>query len=167
MSRRLPLLATAALAAASVLIPAGAAHADDEPHVPPVTPAQARQLCFQPWVGAGLGYNVINGSGLILGTSDPDLIIASAQPDDVYGFEGDDILCLFAADDEGHGGADNDIVLGFSGDDFEEGGPGDDRLLGDDGADDLNGNNGDDGHNGGAGVDTCNGGLGADVFVSC
>ena len=167
MSRRLPLLATAALAAASVLIPAGAAHADEAPHVPPVTPAQARQLCAQPWVGAGLGYNVIFGTGFIPGTPDPDLIIASAVNDQAFGFEGDDIICLFAGDDEGYGGAGNDLVLGFAGDDLEEGGAGDDRLFGDDGTDTLNGNSGDDGHNGGAGVDTCNGGLGADVFVSC
>src|SRR5262245_61657682 len=131
MTRRLPLLAGAALAAASLLVPASAAHADEHEVPDWPQPGQARQLCAQPWVGEALGYNVIFGTGVIMGTDDPDLIIASNQPDQVYALKGDDIVCLFAGDDYAEGNQDDDIVFGMDGDDDEYGNAGQDALFGD------------------------------------
>jgi Ca2+-binding RTX toxin-like protein len=180
MNRRHALLAGAALAAA-LAIPAGAgaAAADEGPHDPPFeSPADYRVLCAQPWLGAGLGYNVITGAGVIVGTPMNDLIIASNMNDDVRGLDGDDVICLLPGDDQGQGGPGNDIIFGFAGDDTELGGTGNDVLFGDDGNDTLNGNAGDDRLSGGAGNDAlnggahvagdnCQGGGGADTFADC
>jgi hypothetical protein len=165
MNRRITLFAGVALAAASVLLPAGPAHANVPTWSPP---SDARVLCDAPWLGPPLGYNLIVGAGFIPGTPQPDLIIASNANDFVLGMEGDDIICLFAGDfDRGEGGEGNDIIFGFTGVDLEFGGPGNDALFGDDGPDDLRGNNGDDAHFGGNGVDSCTGGLGLDSFTNC
>jgi hypothetical protein len=168
---RLHRFTAAALAATALVVAtsATAAHADEEPpHWP--QPNDARALCADPWLGAALGYNVIfGGPGFFPGTSDPDLMIASPDSDQAYGYEGDDVICLFGDDDEGHGGLGDDIVFGMNGDDELTGGPGADALFGDNGDDNLLGGDGPDLLNGGphSNGDSCTGGLGADTLVAC
>lgn len=167
---RLHRLTAVALAATALVVAtsATAAHADEEPpHWP--QPNDARQICDMPWLGAGLGYNVIVGTGFIPGTIDDDLIIASAVDDQAFGYEGDDVICLFAGDDQGNGGPGDDIVFGMNGHDELNGGPGADALFGDAGDDNLAGGDGPDFLNGGPHTngDVCTGGLGLDTLVAC
>jgi hypothetical protein len=93
------------------------------------------------------------GADLILGTDEPDVIVAGRGNDVVHGDAEDDVVC---------GGPGNDSLMGARGLDRLFGGEGDDWLFGAPGDDVLDGGEGD--HDvlwGGPGFDKLNGGPGA------
>lgn len=93
------------------------------------------------------------GRDLILGTENPDVIVAGPGHDVVHGDAENDIIC---------GGPGNDSLMGARGDDTAYGGPGDDWLFGAPGADHLDGGPGDyDVLWGGPGFDKLDGGPGS------
>ena len=134
-------------------------------------------------------YNVIIGSGTIVGTSGDDLILGSAGADNISGGGGNDVICGRGGADVLDGGNGNDLVLGDvcdgcesipgagpngdPGSDTVRGGNSGDTTWGDEGDDSLSSGNGDDtligGNPGGDGdeTDSCNGGRGTDTAIRC
>lgn len=114
--------------------------------VPRVT-ADAAPLCFgQP--------ATITGSGGLVGTGGPDVIVGTDASQSIQGGGGDDIIC-------GKGGHDN--ISGGSGNDVIDGGAGNDNIDGDGGNDEIHGGSGDDKMLGGGGRDQIIGDGGRDV----
>lgn len=132
----------------------------------PINPADVKPC------GAPLpGYNVIHGSGKIVGTDGPDWIYGSDGKDEIFGGKGDDVICGQGGDDTIDGGFGQDIIDGADGDDiihgrsegdWIHGGRGNDHLYGDILDDHLFGDEGDDVLIGGHGVDWMDGGPGND-----
>jgi Ca2+-binding RTX toxin-like protein len=89
---------------------------------------------------------------------------ASDNPDQIFGFGGDDYLLGNGGDDVIDGGNGNDIIGGGSGIDVLYGGAGDDGISGGSGNDTINGGSGNDTINGDTGRDTINGGSGNDTI---
>jgi Ca2+-binding RTX toxin-like protein len=106
------------------------------------------------------GLNIIRGKGMIEGTNRDDFILGSIQPDTVIAKDGDDEIQTFLdidqvyagdGDDTIQGGTEGDQLFGQNGedniiggvdDDLVVGGPGDDHLFGGPGDDQLKGNSG-------------------------
>jgi Ca2+-binding RTX toxin-like protein len=117
-----------------------------------------------------------DGSDVILGRGDDDIVSAGEGRDTVLGADGwdvidggagDDNLLGGRGDDEISGGTGNDVILGGRDDDVLRGGDGNDRIFGQDGADRIVGGTGDDWLAGGDGADTFyfNGGDGHDEIA--
>lgn len=97
-----------------------------------------------------------DGNDLILGSEEPDVIVALAGNDVVHGDVGADIICGGPGNDALFGARDGDTILGEEGDDFIFGAPGDDDLRGGPGDDVLFGGPGNDKLSGGGGdYDVC------------
>lgn len=118
----------------------------------------------------------ITGSGLIVGTPGPDVIVGSSEDDWIYAGAGNDLICAGRGDDQVFGGEDddrmaggrgNDLLDGWAGDDSSWGGAGNDWIRGGWGDDRSFGGLGDDWIAGGPGYDLCNGDVGADESSSC
>ena len=135
----------------------------------------------------------IVGSGLILGTPRPDVIVGSAGVDFILSLGGHDIVCARGGEDIVFGGpgfdslfgqGGSDVVRGEADQDSVVGGEGKDQLLGEAGGDFIHGGPGSDGLNGGAGddfidgdgpgsadvsahTDLCSGGPGTDTAERC
>ncbi|MDE0886286.1 MAG: hypothetical protein OSB70_12220 [Myxococcota bacterium] len=120
---------------------------------------------------AGMGgpFNVIDNSlkpsAVLIGTPDPDLILAGGLGDQMYGLGGDDCIIGANASDYASGGDGNDSIWGWSGGDILEGDAGDDEIDGRDGNDFLLGGSGDDEMRGGDNEDWLRGGAGADIMI--
>ena len=118
--------------------------------------------------GWGGTYNVIDNSlqpsAVLIGTSGPDLILASGLGDQIFGFGGDDCIIGADANDYVSGGDGDDSIWGWSGDDVLEGDAGDDELDGRDGNDFLLGGAGNDVMRGVDNEDWMRGGPGDDVL---
>ncbi|MEM7507148.1 MAG: spondin domain-containing protein [Pseudomonadota bacterium] len=106
-----------------------------------------------------------DGTDIIVGLRDDDLINAGAGNDVLLGGSGFDVLNGEDGIDFILGGNGNDEVNGGAGDDFARGGNGNDRVDGGEGDDRLGGNSGDDQIGGGAGDDFIAGGRGDDLIV--
>jgi Ca2+-binding RTX toxin-like protein len=100
---------------------------------------------------------------IIVGTTGPDTLEGTGQPDFIKGKGGDDTLLGLGerddlrggfGDDTLFGGNGKDTLLGDAGDDFLFGGAADDTLIGGKGADFLDGGQGDDELTGSGGSDT-------------
>ncbi|MDH4170003.1 MAG: PQQ-dependent sugar dehydrogenase [Acidimicrobiia bacterium] len=123
------------------------------------------------------------GDDVIVGTTDPDTILAGdgddlvcgggggdtinggLGADTVYAEDGDDIVYGQDGDDQLHGGTGNDTLLGFGGNDIAWGDAGDDVLNGGVGDDVLFGHGGQDQLFGQAGVDVLLGGADDDLIT--
>lgn len=90
------------------------------------------------------------------GTSAADILVGTADEDQLFGLTGNDLLNGQGANDQLFGGSGNDRLLG---------GDGNDGLFGGLGTDILEGGNGNDRLFGEGGADTLTGGAGADIFV--
>ncbi len=95
--------------------------------------------------------NTISGSGLIIGTPGPDLLIGGpgsdlmlglAGNDRMRGGPGNDFMFGFSGADDMYGEAGNDFMFGNDGDDCMSGGDGIDFILGNQGKDFMHGNDG-------------------------
>ncbi len=122
-------------------------------------------------------------TGIIVGTSSNDTIIASGDGAEITAKAGNDVATGTSGQDIILGGNGDDALFGYEGVDTIKGGNGDDRVFGGDGNDTLSGKRGDDelfGGNGndllkgnadndtlsgGSGNDRLVGGAGADVFI--
>lgn len=96
-----------------------------------------------------------DGDDVIVGTAEADNIQGGAGKDRINGGDGNDIVA---------GGAGNDYVYGDGGDDEVYGGDGNDALVGHSGNDLIMGGNGDDGVFGGGNNDTIYGEAGTDTL---
>lgn len=90
----------------------------------------------------------------IEGTPGPDVIDASANPEDIKTYEGNDRVHARGGSDIVDAGEGNDTVFGGGGADLIDGGEGDDLILGGTGRDTIIGGEGADSIHGGAGIDT-------------
>ncbi len=97
-----------------------------------------------------------DGSDVLAGTGQDDVVQAQDGADKVFGGGGDDIL---------GGGAGDDVMDGQGGNDLLLGGDGDDALSGSAGDDVLEGGAGDDTLSGGTGRDRLEGGEGEDLYL--
>jgi Ca2+-binding RTX toxin-like protein len=88
----------------------------------------------------------VPGTSLV-GTADPDILFGTDGDDVIEGQDGADTLLGFFGDDEIHGGGGNDSIFGSYGDDVIDGGEGNDVI------------------NAGQGDDLADGGEGNDQFV--
>jgi Ca2+-binding RTX toxin-like protein len=131
---------------------------------------------FAVTVVLGDGDQPTNGSDVILGTPDDDVINAGGGSDVVCGGGGNDRIDLGPGNDRAIAGTGNDVVYGRSGVDRLEGGSGSDRLLSGDhndklygagGADTLDGGTGSDRLYAGPQSDSCNGRGGVDAQSGC
>ena len=101
-------------AAASILLVAAPASA--EPTTPPVPVALPPILeCITPWT---------------------NVIVGTAQNDDLVGTDGNDLIIGLGGNDTIYGDRGRDTILGGNGDDVLAGGPGDDCIIGGAGDDD-------------------------------
>jgi serralysin len=109
---------------------------------------------------------------VIVGTENAEILQVTADPDEIYGLDGNDIIralggndTLYGGDgsDELRGGDSYDALWGGLGHDDLFGGAGEDTLQGEGGNDRLYGNADDDFINGGAGNDNVFGGGGNDT----
>jgi Ca2+-binding RTX toxin-like protein len=119
---------------------------------------------------AGAGNNTIFGEGgndTICGGAGDDTIDGERGVDSIYGEEGNDTIEGERGSDKLDGGGGNDKILGGRGSDEIEGGAGTDVVEGEQGNDTVNGGEGDgDVVNGNQGDDTLEGGAGnEDVII--
>ncbi|MEO1205702.1 MAG: LamG-like jellyroll fold domain-containing protein [Pseudomonadota bacterium] len=114
------------------------------------------------------------GDDLLIGTADEDdlagswgddRIVGGAGEDDIRGGHGDDLLAGGDGDDLLAGDFGDDILIGGVGQDEIHGNRGEDVLVGGEADDFLDGGAGDDVLSGGAGDDMIDGGRGQDVMV--
>lgn len=124
------------------------------------SPAVAQgPMCF------GVPATIVAVAGVpTVGTDGDDVIVGTADADDIRGGLGDDMICGLAGPDVIFGGRGNDQLDGDSGRDQVVGGRGSDLLLGGSGGDELIGNQGDDTIRGNRGADTIFGGRGEDTI---
>jgi Ca2+-binding RTX toxin-like protein len=108
--------------------------------------------------------NIIEGSLLIIGTDDEDIIFGSYTDDTVFAKEADDEIQSGEGQDQVYAGEGNDIIQsGFERDEaFGEGG--NDNIIGGPDGDFLYGGRGHDSLFGGFGDDQLTGGSGPDYF---
>ncbi|MEN3336576.1 MAG: hypothetical protein V7647_252 [Acidobacteriota bacterium] len=120
----------------------------------------------------------ITGSGTIVGTDGPDVIVGSTGNDTILGLGGDDLICGDLGNDTIDGGSGDDFLIGDSslsillgqnggqsvpgGNDTIYGGAGDDQIFGEAGSDTIDTGNGNDFATGNVGNDTVSGGNGDD-----
>ncbi len=113
-------IALAAVAAVGVSAGSVAAWVDVPDDWPPGVQQAAQQgsaYCGNPAAAAAAGYNIVIGSGLIIGTNLDDLILGSPLPDRIEALAGDDIVCASDSGDKVRAGTGNDLVFGEGGDD--------------------------------------------------
>ena len=103
-----------------------------------------------------------DGSEVMVGTANSDDIDAGNGDDTVYGHAGDDRIVAGAGVDSVSGDEGADRLFGGGDTDYLSGGEGDDLISGEDGSDVVVGDAGNDTLSGGDGNDTLNGGVGAD-----
>jgi Ca2+-binding RTX toxin-like protein len=96
------------------------------------------------------------GALIQIGGFASEQLVGSDQPDVMIAGPGDDVLV---------GASGNDQLLGGSGNDRLDGGPGNDKLLGGAGNDRLDGGSGNDTLGGGSGDDAMLGGSGGDTYL--
>ncbi|WP_179958367.1 calcium-binding protein [Chitinimonas arctica] len=106
-----------------------------------------------------------NGDSWDVATVKLMVIQASADADEIHGYENAEQLAGLAGDDKLHGHGGDDTVLGGTGRDTLLGDGGNDSLSGDDGDDVLDGSVGNDTLDGGSGADRLVGGEGNDVYL--
>ncbi len=109
----------------------------------------------------------IVGSGIIIGTDGPDVIVGSNGADTIEAGKGRDIICGRRGDDVISGGGGRDRIFGGRGDDIIAGGGGGDDIFGFRGNDFIRGQGGNDFINGGRGTDNCGQGPGSGRIRNC
>ena len=111
----------------------------------------------------GKAATIVSNSAKIVGTKAPDVIVAGAGNNTIYGEGGNDTICAGGGDDTVYGGRGDDTVFGEEGDDTIHGERGSDDLDGGGGADHVYGEEGNETMTGGAGDnDYVDGGQGDD-----
>ncbi len=113
---------------------------------------------------------IVSNGARIVGTKAPDVIVAGAADNSIYGEGGNDLVCGGGGKDTIYGGRGKDILYGEEGNDTLygergsddlDGGGDEDVLFGESGNDRIDGGGGNgDRVNGGPGDDTLNGGPG-------
>jgi Ca2+-binding RTX toxin-like protein len=94
---------------------------------------------------------IVSDAAKIVGTKAPDVIVAGAGANTIYGEGGDDTICGGEGNDTIYGGRGDDTIDGEGGDDSVHGERGSDMLEGGDGTDRVYGDSGNDHVDGGAG----------------
>src|SRR3989344_597246 len=105
-----------------------------------------------------------NGSEILNGTPNSDLILAMGGSDVVNGGGGNDCIVGGTGSDRLLGGGGNDVILGGDDSDSIEGNGGDDNLYGEGESDSLDGGGGDDTLSGGTASDSLRGAGGNDTL---
>ncbi len=113
----------------------------------------------------GWGTDTLKDIEHIVGSDFRDVLRGDANPNAIFGEDGNDSIFGGGGDDFLSGGEGNDTILGEDGNDTIYGGLGDDNLQGGPGDDQLFGGSGNDTLNGGTGSDTMTGGSGNDVYI--
>jgi len=119
-------------------------------------------------IGGNDGSEMLRGTkeqDLIIGLAGDDTIRAGRGDDELFGGAGRDKLIGHRGDDRIHGGEGRDFLFGGKGDDMLFGGIGNDCLKGGKGDDLLKGGEGNDRLKGGNGNDVLEGGEGSDRFI--
>ena len=101
----------------------------------------------------------------LLGTSGPDVVVASSGNDEVRAGGGDDLICLGGGDDVARASGGDDEIRAGGGEDRVVTGGGDDLARGLTGNDRIKGGGGKDTLHGGAGNDSLDGAGGADTLI--
>ena len=111
---------------------------------------------------ADKGYQIPSLAGYISQEKPP---IATQNPNNFSGTDGNDTIDLLGGNDAAFGYEGNDLLFGGDGNDFLDGGVGNDSLIGGVGNDNLLGNEGNDVLFGGDGNDFLQGGVGNDSLI--
>jgi Ca2+-binding RTX toxin-like protein len=105
-------------------------------------------------------------SETLIGTREPDVVLARGGDDAVFGRGSPDVLFGQRGNDRVHGGWGSDVASGGPGNDQVAGASGSDVVSGNRGDDSLAGDGGDDRIFAGWGADTLSGGDGDDVLFA-